>query len=166
MAIPPLPVLRPAEDNFARYYAEKLWDWIPEIYRHEDGLAQNPGVLRAIVEIIAAQAAIARRSVDQLWNDSQIDTADDWAVPYIGELVGGAVDEFAHTADFRRLGGYAGRWNIPKVNVHVFRQAALRITRATRVDLGGNRYTIDPSGRDVALFRPELRANPQTWHPV
>jgi hypothetical protein len=258
MAIPPLPVLRPAEDNFARYYAEKLWDWIPEIYRHEDGLAQNPGVLRAIVEIIAAQAAIARRSVDQLWNDSQIDTADDWAVPYIGdlvatrllsalnlpgrrvdvaktvfyrrragtplvietltrdigrwdsavvegfkrlartrhgfdpepdplrgpvtltppggladlraartsELVDGAFDEFAHTADFRRLAGYAGRWNIPKVNVHVFRQAALRVARATPVDLGGDCYAVDPSGRDVALFRPGLRADPQSWRPA
>src|SRR5438034_157638 len=47
MALGPQPILRPADDRFAQYYAEKLWDWIPEIYRTEDGLAQNPGVLRA-----------------------------------------------------------------------------------------------------------------------
>ena len=49
MAPGPQPILRPADDRFAQYYAEKLWDWIPEIYRTEDGLAHNPGVLRAIV---------------------------------------------------------------------------------------------------------------------
>src|SRR5882762_9856925 len=87
MAPGPQPILRPADDRFAQYYAEKLWDWIPEIYRTEDGLAQNPGVLRAIVELVADQAAIARRSIDRLWEDAQIDTADDWAVPYIGDLV-------------------------------------------------------------------------------
>ena len=63
----PQPIARPADDRFAQYYAEKLWDWIPEIYRTEDGLAQNPGVLRAIVELVANQAAIARRSIDRLW---------------------------------------------------------------------------------------------------
>ena len=41
MAPGPQPILRPADDRFAQYYAEKLWDWIPEIYRTEDGLAQN-----------------------------------------------------------------------------------------------------------------------------
>ena len=44
------PSRRGAHDGFARYYAERLWDWIPDIYRHEDGLAETPGTLRAIVE--------------------------------------------------------------------------------------------------------------------
>ena len=38
MAIDTQRVLRPAEDGYARYYAEKIWEWIPEVYRHEDGL--------------------------------------------------------------------------------------------------------------------------------
>lgn len=76
-----------AQDNFERYFAEKLWDLIPEIYRHEDGLAANPGVLRAIIEIIAQQAAILRRSHDRLWEDQFIELCSDWAVPYLGDLV-------------------------------------------------------------------------------
>jgi len=32
--------LRTPHGRFAQYYAEKLWDWIPEIYRTEDGLAE------------------------------------------------------------------------------------------------------------------------------
>src|SRR5204862_399873 len=68
--------------------------------------------------------------------------------------------------DFRRLSGLKGRWNIPKVNVHIFRQGALRLSRVTRLDLGNGRYVLDPSGRDVALFRPGLRGDPQNWRPV
>ena len=78
----------PAQDGFERYYAEKIWEWIPSTYRHEDGLADPPHVLRGIVEILARQAAIARRTSDRLWEDQFIQTCDDWAVPYIGNLLG------------------------------------------------------------------------------
>ena len=61
-----------AEDHFEQYYAEKLWEAIPAIYRHEDGLAEEPGTLRAIVQVIARQAAILRRSQDSLWDDQFI----------------------------------------------------------------------------------------------
>jgi hypothetical protein len=76
------------EDGFETYYAEKLWEMIPPIYRLEDGLAIQPERLRSIVEIIARQAAILRRSQDRLWDDSFIELCDAWAVPYIGELLG------------------------------------------------------------------------------
>ena len=36
-------------DQFEQYFAEKLWEMIPAVYRHEDGLGENPGVLRALV---------------------------------------------------------------------------------------------------------------------
>ncbi|NCA84365.1 MAG: hypothetical protein EOM83_02195 [Clostridia bacterium] len=76
-----------AEDHFEKYYAEKLWEAIPSIYRHEDGLAIEPGVLRAIVQVIARQAAILRRSQDSLWDDQFIELCNEWAVPYIGDLL-------------------------------------------------------------------------------
>jgi len=76
-----------ARDYFERYYAEKLWALIPAVYRHEDGIAANPGVLRAFVEILAEQAAILRRSHDRLWEDQFIELCDDWVVPYLGDLV-------------------------------------------------------------------------------
>ena len=77
-----------ADDGYDAHYAEKLWTLIPEIYRHEDGLAETPGQLRALIEVIAAEIAVARRSVDRLWADSHVDEADDWALPYIADLVG------------------------------------------------------------------------------
>jgi hypothetical protein len=80
-------VANPAQDNFEQYFTEKLWEMIPGIYRHEDGLAEKPGVLRALVEILAEQAAILRRSHDRLWSDQFIALCQDWAVPYLGDLV-------------------------------------------------------------------------------
>jgi hypothetical protein len=77
-----------AEDRFEAYFAEKLWEMIPPVYRHEDGLGENPGVLRAIVEIIANQAAVLRRSQDRLWDDQFAELASDWAIPYLADLVG------------------------------------------------------------------------------
>src|SRR5690606_38448295 len=81
---------RAAADGFERYYTEKLWEWIPEVYRDADGRADNPGkgTLRALIELIAGQAAIIRRDIDRLGDDQQITLADDWAVPYIGDLLG------------------------------------------------------------------------------
>ena len=75
-------------DGFESYYTEKLWQLVPEVYRNEDGRAARPGVLRGIVELIGAEAARTRRSIDRLWEDQHVETADDWAVPYIGDLVG------------------------------------------------------------------------------
>ena len=81
------PTTNSARDNFEHYFAEKLWEMIPGIYRHEDNLSANPDVLRALIEIIAEQAAILRRSHDRLWEDQFIELCRDWAVPYLGDLV-------------------------------------------------------------------------------
>lgn len=78
----------PVDDGYLAYYAEKLWEWIPEVYRNEDAALVSPAVLRAFVETFAAEAAKQRRSIDRLWEDTIIDYADDWAVPYIGTLLG------------------------------------------------------------------------------
>ena len=248
----------PAQDGFERYYSEKIWEWIPSTYRHEDGLADPPHVLRGIVEILARQAAIARRTSDRLWEDQFIQTCDDWAVPYIGNLLGtrlvgglnrrarrvdvaktifyrrrkgtpvvmealiqditgwegvvvesfkrlararhrldpeparfsgpltrtppggtadlrigrvgdvldGPFDDMAHTPDFRRIEGYQGRYNIPKLNFFLYRLFAYKVIKATPWDFGDQRFTFDPSGRDIALFRPSLRIDNTEWTPV
>lgn len=249
----------PALDDFEQYYIEKIWDWIPPIYRDEDGLANNPDVLRAIVLILAEQAAISRRSVDRLWEDQFIELCDDWAIPYIGDLVGtrlvnelnrrgrrvdvartifyrrrkgtplvlerltqditgweGTVvesfrrlgrtrhnrdpelaellpdqtissivtppggwanlksttqmqtvdtpfDGFAHTPDFRRLRGHFGRYNIPKLNFHLYRLIAFPVEYATPAYLESGRFTFDPSGRDIPLFRRDQRMGLEDW---
>lgn len=257
MAIEDKNTLAPARDEFQRYYTEKIWEWIPAVYKDEDGLATNPHVLRAIVKILAYQAAIGRRSIDRLWEDQFIELCDDWAIPYIGDLVGtrlvnelnrrgrrtdvartifyrrrkgtlpvlellirditgwqgvvvesfkrlartrhgldpepgeleglitetppggwaklksvrggelvdGPFDEFAHTPDFRQLRGKLGRYNIPKLNFHLYRQLPFEVNFATPAKFGDGRFTFDPSGRDVTLYRPDQRPDPPEWNP-
>ena len=108
-----------AEDRFEQYFAEKLWEMIPAIYRHEDGLADNPGVLRALVEVMAQQAARVRRSHDRLWEDQFIELCDNWAVPYIGDLVGtrlvSALNTRARRVDVAKTIYYRRRKGTPAV---------------------------------------------------
>ena len=231
-----------AQDGFDRHYAERIWALVPEVYRDADGRAD--GELRALVEIFARQAAIARRGVDRLWADTSPLDADDWAIPYIGALIGArpvssrnragqranlgrtihyrrrqgtarlvetladdiadwdavaseafkrlirfrfgldgppqpgpatgspqwgyadlrdsrigglldtGFDEFSHYPDFRRHRGRSGRYGIPKLNLHLFRQRAYAVDDSTPRRIEAQHYTFDPSGREIPLFQP------------
>jgi hypothetical protein len=235
---------RPAHDDYVRHYTEKIWAWIPEIYRHEDGIAEHAGQLRALVEVLAEQAAVERRSIDRILADSRIDEADDWAVAYLGQLLGtrllhplnsagrradvghtlayrrragtprlletlakevadwdavadeafqylfryphaldrtfpvgpvthtprggfpdlrrtrigdvlgGPFEDLAYRPEFRPGRGTRGRYNIPKVNLHLYRKYAFPLLGVTPFRLDATHYTIDPSGRGhVPLFQ-------------
>lgn len=234
----------PPRDGYAQYYAEKLWSWVPEIYRTLDAEAPANGVLRAMIEMVAEEAAILRRDIDRLWDDQAIELCDDWAISYLGALVsvtpmsdvnprgqrlaaaraiawqrrkgtpavvqmairdiagvegvvseafrrlarfphrldsdsiaigpvtgspgGGfadlgnprvlgltdsAFDEVAHFPDPRRLRGPLGRYGIRKVNLHLFPYRSVQIDLPTPVVIAPGLYTLDPSGRDVALWQ-------------
>ena len=233
-----------ADDGYESHYAEKLWAWIPELYHTLDLEAPNPGVLRAIVEVVAEQAATLRRDIDRVWDDQAIELCDDWAISYLGELVGavplsgfnargnriataravyyqrrkgtpavmqelirdiagleGAVveafrrlvrfphrldiaalghgtvtgtpagglidlrnprvkgltdtafDEAAHFPDVRRLRGPSGRYGLRKVNFHLFPLRSFPVGLPTPAVIAPGRFTLDPSGRDVALLQ-------------
>jgi hypothetical protein len=75
-------------DHYEVYYADKLWNLLPAVYRTEDtDVFDKPGPLRELVNRIGAQVAIVRRSIDRLWEDQSIETCDDWVIPYIADLL-------------------------------------------------------------------------------
>jgi hypothetical protein len=76
-----------ARDRFESYFAEKIWELIPAVYRDLDAPYYQAGTLRTFVEAMAGEAARLRRSADRLWEDQSAELCDDWAVPYLGELV-------------------------------------------------------------------------------
>lgn len=234
----------PPRDGYEVYYTEKLWSWVPEVYRTLDLDPPANGVLRAMIELVADEAAILRRDIDRLWDDQAIELCDDWAISYLGALVsvsptsevnprgmrlaaaraiayqrrkgtptvvqmairdiagvegkvveayrrltrfphrldidaiargpvtnspgGGfadldsprilgltdsAFDEAAHFPDPRRLRGPLGRYNIRKVNLHLYPYRAIAITLPTPAQIGPGQFTLDPAGREVALFQ-------------
>src|SRR6266481_5201826 len=74
-------------DRYAEYYAAKLWQLVPAVYRSLDSDPSEPGPLRELVNRIGSQAAILRRSIDRLWEDQSIESCDDWVIPYIADLL-------------------------------------------------------------------------------
>jgi hypothetical protein len=140
-----------ARDQFARYFTEKLWDWIPAMYRDADGQdTPNKHVLRGLVQAIAEHAAISRRSIDRLWENQSIEMCDDWAVALIGELVGtrmvpalnrrGRRVDVARTIHYRRRSG----------TLHVLNQLILdiagwdgKVVESFRT-LGRTHHALDP----------------------
>jgi len=253
------------DDGYVRYFTEKLWSWIPETYRTADMDPPASGTLRALIETLAFEAAHQRRSIDRLWEDTLIDYADDWAVPYIGALLGtrmlsplnprgrrvdvantvayrrrggtpwvieqlvhditgrhgalvegyrrmaralhgydvvtdcpapaltaqgdifatkragtanlrsaragervdGAFDSYFHMADLRKNpprahGGSRGLYGLQKLNLHIYRLKPYRLLDTSLYRLNHNQYTLDPSGRDVALFAEGKRPFAET----
>lgn len=103
---------------------ETLLSLLPAIYRIRDQeLAQASGLARGpladLLDVIASQVALLEEDVEQLYDDAFIETCAEWAVPYIGDLVGyrpihGAAPkvisrraEVARTVAYRRRKGTA-----------------------------------------------------------
>jgi hypothetical protein len=77
------------DDGFEAYYAERLWQLLPGVYRTVDTDSfDTAGPLRELVDRIGAQVAVVRRSIDRLWDDQFVETCDGWVLPYVGDLVG------------------------------------------------------------------------------
>ena len=103
-------------DLYPQYYADKLWDLLPEVYRSTDTDAFGTnGPLREMVNRIGATAAELRRGIDRMWEDQSIETCDDWVIPYIAKLLDthlvlgldprGQRLDVANTIDYRRRKG-------------------------------------------------------------
>jgi hypothetical protein len=66
--------------------ANQLYELLPAIYRLRDAEQGEP--LRALLGVIAEQAAGLEESLAQMYDDWFIETAAPWVVPYIGDLIG------------------------------------------------------------------------------
>jgi hypothetical protein len=65
---------------------DRLYDLLPAIYRLRDADRGYP--LRDLLRVVARQVDIVENDITQLYDNWFIETAQDWAVPYIADLVG------------------------------------------------------------------------------
>lgn len=99
------------------FNAEKLYQLLPAIHRIRD--AEQGGPLKALLAVISEQLEVIEENIEQLYDDQFIETCADWAIPYIGDLigyrtlygdslgVGSPRAEVAHTIALRRRKGTA-----------------------------------------------------------
>jgi hypothetical protein len=65
---------------------DRLYNLLPAIYRVRD--AERKQALQALLRVIAEQVNVVEDDIQQLYDDWFIETAEDWAVPYIADLIG------------------------------------------------------------------------------
>jgi hypothetical protein len=66
--------------------AERLYKLLPGVYRKRDAELGQP--LRALLRVIAEQVNVVEDDISQLYENWFIETCEDWAVPYIADLLG------------------------------------------------------------------------------
>jgi hypothetical protein len=84
--------------------AKRMYELLPAIYRIRD--ADQGGAFQALLAVIADQVGILEEDLAQLYDDQFIETCADWAIPYIGDLIG-----------WRQLHGFAPRVSSPRAEV-------------------------------------------------
>lgn len=63
---------------------DTLYALLPQVYRSRD----SSGALKALVRVLAEQAEVLEEDLARLYDNHFIETCEEWAVPYIGALVG------------------------------------------------------------------------------
>jgi hypothetical protein len=65
---------------------QQLLQWLPGLYRARD--LQQGGVLQSFLSLFADELWRLRGTIEQSYRDHFIDSAQDWVIPYIADLVG------------------------------------------------------------------------------
>jgi hypothetical protein len=149
-----------ADDGYATWYANKLWRLLPAVYRAMDGDGSGP--LRELVARIGAQAATVRRSIDRLWENQSIETCDDWAIPYIGDLLA--------TRLVACLDARAQRLDVAKTIYYRRRAGTLGLLEELAADIAGHDARVVEFfrrlGRTRHNFDPPIGPSPGRFDPA
>ena len=66
--------------------SDRLYDLLPAVYRMRDAAEGLP--LRDLLRVIAEQVDVVERDIAALYENWFVETAADWAVPYLAEVIG------------------------------------------------------------------------------
>ncbi|MEU1673743.1 hypothetical protein ABZ752_17150 [Streptomyces roseifaciens] len=75
---------------------DRLYALLPAVHRRMD--ERNGGQLRALLSVIAEQAAVVESDIERMYDDWFIETCAEWVVPYLGALIGYALPPGASAA--------------------------------------------------------------------
>jgi hypothetical protein len=106
----------PVDPEVRQRVAELLYGLLPALYRVRDEPPKGQGDLRRFLSVLAAPLAEVRQSVDSLQADLFIDSARDWLLPYLAEMVGTTLvfpDAASNRRDVRGTASWRRRKGTP-----------------------------------------------------
>ena len=75
-------------DPTVRQRRDLLYRLMPPIYQALDEAADPGGRLRGLLAVVGEQVNLLEDDLARWYDNWFIETCDDWAVPYVGDLVG------------------------------------------------------------------------------
>lgn len=67
---------------------DELFRLLPHVYRQRDAEPGQGGALAALLEVLGREADLVAADLGRLYEDAFVETAADWVVPYLGDLLG------------------------------------------------------------------------------
>lgn len=67
---------------------DELFRLLPLLHRQRDAEPGRAGALEALLEVLGEEADLVAADLGQLYEDAFVETAADWVVPYLGDLLG------------------------------------------------------------------------------
>ncbi|MGH9360477.1 MAG: phage tail protein, partial [Thermoanaerobaculia bacterium] len=108
----------PYDPQTRDYVARLLYGALPAMYRVQDEAPQGHEELKRFLAVLAAPLAALRQNVEELHADLFIDTAHDWVLPYLADMVGTTLifpDADRNRRDVRETVGWRKRKGTPSM---------------------------------------------------
>ena len=98
--------------------ADRLFELLPAVYREAD--PEQGNALRELLALVEREADVLDADIEELWDDFFVETAREWVIPYIGDLVANDLlydptRERGRDVAKERFGDLAGRDLRPRV---------------------------------------------------
>jgi hypothetical protein len=108
----------PFDPDIRQRVARLLMEGVPAYLQDADRSPAGADELRQVLEVLAAPLAIARQSITELHANLFIDSADEWVLRYLAEMVGATLifpDADSNRRDIRSTVGFRRRKGTPRM---------------------------------------------------
>lgn len=145
----------------------RVVEFFRRMTRARHGLDPGIGLPSASADPIAARALQEAEGLVGRRTRTPMSGTADLRSAHGASLSRTAFDEYSHVADVRIGRGYTGWHNITRLGVFVWRLQSVPIDQSTPVAYQGcpDRYTFDPTGREIPLFADSARTYGDAWIP-
>lgn len=113
----------PFDPDLRDYVGRRLYDSLPDVYKQADERAKHstpprPAELERLISVLAVPLAVVRQSVEELYADLFVDSANDWVLPYLADMIGTTLvfpDAASNRRDVRGTVGWRRRKGTPSM---------------------------------------------------